>query len=53
MSNARASAPNSGARARDSLKRLRKRRRGGYSLSAASALDAEQADLKSRVSQYC
>jgi hypothetical protein len=41
------------ARARDSLKRLRKRRRGGYSLSTAGALDAEQTDLKSRVSQFC
>lgn len=41
------------ARARDSLKRLRKRRRGGYSLSTASALDGQQTDLKSQLSEHC
>ncbi len=41
------------ARTREALKRLRKRRRSGYSLTTVRALDAEEADLKAGVSENC
>jgi hypothetical protein len=41
------------ARTRTALKRLRKRKRGGYSLTKARALDADEARLRAEVSEHC
>jgi hypothetical protein len=41
------------ARSRDALKRLRERKRGGYSLATAKALKADEVQPKAQISKTC